>query len=33
MARTPTPTWFFALAVVRLGHRFLLTQERNPARR
>lgn len=28
MARTPTPTWFFALAVVRLGHRFLLTQER-----
>ena len=28
MARTPTPTWYFALAVVRLGHRFLLTQER-----
>ncbi|MEZ4402478.1 MAG: NUDIX hydrolase [Kofleriaceae bacterium] len=28
MARTPTPTWFFALAVVRLGHRFLMTQER-----
>jgi phosphatase NudJ len=28
MARTPIPTWYFALAVVRLGHRFLLTQER-----
>lgn len=28
MARTPTPTWYFALAVVRLGPRFLLTQER-----
>jgi len=28
MSRTPTPTWYFALAVVRLGHRFLLTQER-----
>lgn len=28
MARTPTPTWYFALAVVRLGHRFLLVQER-----
>ena len=28
MARTPTPTWFFALAIVRLGPRFLLTQER-----
>ena len=28
MARTPTPTWFFALAIVRRGHRFLLTQER-----
>jgi len=28
MARPPIPTWYFALAVVRLGHRFLLTQER-----
>jgi len=28
MARTPTPTWYFAMGVVRLGHRFLLTQER-----
>jgi len=28
MARRPIPTWYFALAVVRLGHRFLLTQER-----
>ena len=28
MARTPIPTWYFAMAVVRLGHRFLLTQER-----
>lgn len=28
MGRRPIPTWFFALAVVRLGHRFLLTQER-----
>ncbi|MBP6628072.1 MAG: NUDIX hydrolase [Kofleriaceae bacterium] len=28
MARTPTPTWYFALVVVRLGHRFLLTQEK-----
>jgi phosphatase NudJ len=27
MARTPTPTWFFALAIVRLGPRFLLTRE------
>ena len=28
MARTPTPTWFFALAIVRLGPRFLLVQEK-----
>jgi 8-oxo-dGTP pyrophosphatase MutT (NUDIX family) len=28
MSRHPTPTWFFALAIVRQGHRFLLTQER-----
>lgn len=28
MARTPIPTWYFAMAVVRLGHRFLMCQER-----
>jgi len=28
MARTPLPTWYFALVIVRRGHRFLLTQER-----
>lgn len=28
MAREPIPTWFFALAVVRRGDRFLLVQER-----
>lgn len=28
MARTPLPTWYFALVVVRRGHRFLLAQER-----
>lgn len=28
MARTPIQTWFFALVVVRLGHRFLLVHER-----
>lgn len=28
VARKPIPTWYFALAVVRLGPRFLLTQER-----
>lgn len=28
MARAPQPTWYFALVVVRRGHRFLLTQER-----
>ena len=27
MARVPLPTWYFALVVVRRGHRFLLTQE------
>jgi phosphatase NudJ len=28
VARAPLPTWYFALVVVRRGHRFLLTQER-----
>ncbi len=28
MGRHPTPTWFFALAIVRRDHQFLLTQER-----
>jgi 8-oxo-dGTP pyrophosphatase MutT (NUDIX family) len=28
MARAPLPTWYFALVVVRRGHRFLLTQEK-----
>ena len=28
MGRSPIPTWYFAMAVVRLGHRFLLCQER-----
>jgi 8-oxo-dGTP pyrophosphatase MutT (NUDIX family) len=28
MARSPIPTWFFALAVVRLGDHFLLVHER-----
>ena len=28
MARSPLPTWYFALVVVRRGHRFLLVQER-----
>src|SRR5262249_57432525 len=27
MPRPPLPTWYFALVVVRRGHRFLLTQE------
>jgi len=27
MARAPLPTWYFALVVVRRGHRFLMTQE------
>src|SRR3954462_12718811 len=27
MARPGIPTWFFALVVVRRGHRFLMTQE------
>jgi phosphatase NudJ len=28
MARAPLPTYYFALVLVRRGHRFLLTQER-----
>ncbi|HEU0031124.1 MAG TPA: NUDIX hydrolase [Kofleriaceae bacterium] len=28
MGRAPLPTWYFALVVVRRGHRFLLTQEK-----
>ncbi len=28
MPRTPTPTWFFALTVVRKGDRFLVLRER-----
>ena len=28
MGRPPIPTWFFALVVVRMGRRFLLTQEK-----
>lgn len=28
MGRAPLPTWYFALVVVRLGRRFLLTRER-----
>ena len=28
MSRAPIPTWYFALVVVRRGHRFLLTQEK-----
>ena len=28
MGREPIPTWYFALVVVRRGHRYLLTQER-----
>ena len=28
MGRPPISTWYFALAVVRLGRRFLLTQEK-----
>lgn len=28
MERRPIPTWFFVVVVVRLGHRFLLVQER-----
>jgi phosphatase NudJ len=27
MVRAPIPTWYFALVVVRRGHRFLLVQE------
>lgn len=28
MARTPIPSWYFALVVVRLGRRFLVVRER-----
>lgn len=28
MAREPIPTWYFALVVVRLGHRFLVVHEK-----
>jgi phosphatase NudJ len=28
VSRAPLPTWYFALVVVRRGHRFLLMQER-----
>jgi ADP-ribose pyrophosphatase YjhB (NUDIX family) len=27
MSRAPIPTWYFALVIVRRGHRFLMTQE------
>jgi len=27
MSRTPIPTWYFAMVVVRRGHRFLMVQE------
>jgi phosphatase NudJ len=30
MTREPIPTYCFTLAVVRLGHRFLVVQEREP---
>ncbi len=33
MSRTPIPTWYFALVVVRLGRRFLLVQERKHGQR
>ena len=29
MARTPIPTWCFAIVVVRRGDQFLLVQERS----
>ena len=29
MARPPIPTWFYALVVVRRGHRFLLVHEKS----
>jgi phosphatase NudJ len=32
MARSPIPTWYFALVIVRRGHRFLLTQEQKYGR-
>src|SRR5829696_7462412 len=28
MSRAPIPTWYFALVIIRRGHRFLLTQEK-----
>lgn len=28
MGREPIPTWYFALVIARLGHRFLLVRER-----
>jgi ADP-ribose pyrophosphatase YjhB (NUDIX family) len=31
--KTPIETWYFALAVVRLGHRFLLVRERKHEQR
>ncbi len=33
MSREPLPTYFFALVVVRLGHRFLLVHERKHGQR
>jgi 8-oxo-dGTP pyrophosphatase MutT (NUDIX family) len=33
MSRTPTPTWYFSLVVVRQGRRFLLVQERKHGQR
>ncbi|MFT4975723.1 MAG: phosphatase NudJ [Myxococcota bacterium] len=33
MSREPVRTWFFALVVVRLGHRFLLVRERKHGQR
>lgn len=33
MARVPIPTWFFALVVVHLEHRFLLVHERKHEQR
>jgi len=33
MAGEPIPTWCFSLAIVRLGHRFLIVQERKHGQR
>ena len=33
MAREPIPTWYFAMVVVRLGHRFLLVHEKKHGQR